>query len=36
MYLYPFYPLNQMNAGRIFVLNFKQGDVNSDLIIDNV
>ncbi|QIB27947.1 VCBS repeat-containing protein [Caloranaerobacter azorensis] len=36
MYLCPFYPLNQMNANRIFILDFKQGDVNGDLIIDNV
>ncbi|WP_427339431.1 hypothetical protein [Caloranaerobacter sp. DY30410] len=36
MYLCPFYPLNQMNMNKIFILDFKQGDVNGDLIIDNV
>lgn len=36
MYLYPLYSLSQINTRKIFVLDFKQGDVNGDLIIDNV
>lgn len=36
MYLCPFYSLSQINTRKIFVLDFKQGDVNGDLIIDNI
>ncbi|WIF95817.1 VCBS repeat-containing protein [Caminicella sporogenes] len=36
MYICPFYFLRQENNSNIFILDFKQGDVNGDLVTDNI